>query len=88
MKEYDYPIYRAVIDVDAPVKYHYSLKTGSKTEEESFTRQVSKSETLNEFFNRAYTVKKHPLLPKVYESPSTIKQSKLYDGIYILDIYY
>jgi len=80
MKVLDYPIYQVAVDVNAPVKYHYSLKTGSKTEEEGFTRQVTESSTLNEFFNRAYTVKKHPLLPKAYETPSTIKQSKLYDG--------
>jgi len=83
MKLLDYPIYQAVVDVNAPVKYHYSLKTDSKTEEESFTRQVTESTTLNEFFNRAYTVKKHPLLPKAYETPSTIKQSKLYDDTHI-----
>jgi len=80
MKLLDYPIYQVVVNVDPPVSYHYSLTTGSKVEEEGFTRQVTGTETLNEFFNRAYTSKKHPLLPKAYETPSTIKQSKIYDG--------
>jgi len=82
----EYPIYQATVNVNAPVEYHYSLKTGSKTEEESFTRKATSGETLNEFFNRSYTVKKHPLLPKVYETPSTVKQSKLYDDTQIATI--
>jgi len=80
MKLLDYPIYQVVLDVNPPVQYHYSLENGSKSEEEGFTREVTKTETLNEFFNRSYTVKKHPLLPKAYETPSTFQQSKLYDG--------
>jgi len=80
MTELDYPVYQAVVDVNTPVEYHYSLKSSSKTEEESFTRKATSSETLIEFFGRSITVKKHPLLPKIYETPSTIKQSKLYDG--------
>jgi len=83
MKLLDYPIYQVVVNVDPPVSYHYSLTTGSKVEEEGFTRQVTGTETLNEFFNRAYTSKKHPLLPKAYETPSTIKQSKIYDDTHV-----
>jgi len=83
----EYPVYQATVNVNTPVNYHYALKTGSKTEEESFTRKATTSETLNEFYGRSITVKKHPLLPKIYEAPSTVKQSKLYDGNYILTIY-
>jgi len=82
MKLLDYPIYQVVLDVNPPVQYHYSLGN----EEEGFTREVTKTETLNEFFNRSYTVKKHPLLPKAYETPSTFQQSKLYDDTHVSTI--
>jgi len=83
MKLLEYPVYQAVVNVNAPVNYHYSLTVNGKTQEEKFTRKATSSETLNEFFDRSVTVKKHPLLPKVYESPSTIKQSKLYDDTHV-----
>lgn len=78
-KKYDmtvdqYPIYKATVDVNAPVNYHYILN-GS---EESFTR-VANGDTLNDFFNRKITVKKHPLLPFTYEDTPLSKKSKLYD---------
>jgi len=83
MKLLDYPVYQAEINVNAPVKYHYSLNINGKTQEEKFTRQAKTSETLNEFFDRSVTVKQHPLLPKVYETPSSVKQSKLYDDKHV-----
>jgi len=79
----EYPVYQATVNVNTPVNYHYALKTDSKTEEESFTRKATTSETLNEFYGRSITVKKHPLLPKIYEAPSTVKQSKLYDDTHV-----
>ena len=78
MKVDQYPVYTATVNVNAPVKYHYVL--GS--EEEKFTRTVNSDSTLNEFFNRKVNVKKHPLLPKAYESFANTKKSKLFDGIY------
>jgi len=86
MTELDYPVYQAVVDVNTPVEYHYSLKTSSKTEEEKFTIKATSSETLIEFFDRSITVKKHPLLPKIYETPSTVKQSKLYDDTQVATV--
>jgi len=86
MKLLEYPIYQATVDVSTPVKYHYSLTINGKTEEESFTREATSSTTLNEFFNRSITVKKHPLLPLVYKTPSTVKLSKLYDDTHVSTI--
>jgi len=71
-----YPVYSVTVDVSTPVKYHYAL--GGK--EESFTRTIDSSTTLNEFFDRPVTVKKHPTLPKAFDSVPTLKKSKLYDG--------
>jgi len=79
MKVEEYPVYSVTVDaVNAPVKYHYIL--GS--EEEKFTRTTENDTTLNEFFNRKITVKKHPLLPKAFETIPTLKKSKLFDGNY------
>jgi len=73
----EYPVYSVTIDdVYAPVKYHYILGK----EEEKFTRIVDSDSTLNEFFNREVTIKKHPLLPNAFETLSTLKKSKLFDG--------
>jgi len=75
-----YPVYSVTVDsVNAPVKYHYVLGK----EEEKFTRTADSDTTLNEFFNRAITIKKHPLLPKAYESFPTIKKSKLFDDTHV-----
>jgi len=85
MKVEQYPVYSVTVNINAPVSYHYVL--GS--EEESFTRTLSSGiTTLNEFFNRKVTVKKHPELPLAYENFSTLKKSKLFDGkfIYIYNI--
>jgi len=72
----EYPVYNVTInEVDAGVKYHYALGK----EEEKFTRTADSETTLNEFFNRQITVKKHPLLPMAYEQLSTLKKSKLFD---------
>jgi len=77
MKVEEYPIYSVTVDdVNPPVQYHYVL--GS--EEEKFTRTTDSDTTLNDFFNRSVTVKKHPLLPMAYEVLPTLKKSKLYDG--------
>ena len=78
MEVEQYPVYSVTLDISTPVKYHYAL--GGK--EESFTRTLSGKSTLNEFFDRPITVKKHPGLPKAFETFSTLKMSKLYDGIY------
>jgi len=79
MKVEQYPVYTVTLNnVNAPVKYHYIL--GS--EEESFTRTLDSETTLNEFFNRKITVKKHPLLPQAFPTYPTLKKSKLFDGIY------
>jgi len=86
MKLLEYPVYQAVVNVNPPVQYHYSLTVGGKTQVENFTRKATTSITLNEFFGRSITVKKHPLLPKVYETPSTVKQSKLYDDTHVSTI--
>jgi spore coat protein CotH len=76
----EYPVYSVTInDVYAPVKYHYIIGK----EEEKFTRIVDSDSTLNEFFNREVTVKKHPLLPKAFETLSTLKKSKLFDDTHI-----
>jgi len=86
MNKDEYPLYSLTLDdVSAPVDYHYVLGK----EEENFTRTVQSESTLNEFFNRKITVKKHPLLPLAFESLSTLKKSKLFDGIndYILSNY-
>ncbi|ORX41995.1 hypothetical protein BCR36DRAFT_416399 [Piromyces finnis] len=83
MKVEEYPVYSVTVDVNAPVNYHYAL--GS--EEESFTRTLSSgTTTLNEFFKRKVTVKKHPLLPKAYDTFSTLKQSKLFDDTHVATI--
>lgn len=83
MKVEQYPVYTTTVNVNAPVKYHYIL--GS--EEESFTRTLSSgSSTLNEFFNRKVTVKKHPELPKAFETFSTLKKSKLFDDTHVATI--
>ncbi|KAG4105308.1 coth protein-domain-containing protein [Neocallimastix lanati (nom. inval.)] len=79
MKVDQYPVYTATVNVNAPVKYHYVL--GS--EEEKFTRTVNSDSTLNEFFNRKVNVKKHPLLPKAYESFANTKKSKLFDDTFV-----
>jgi len=76
-----YPIYKAIVeDVSAPVEYHYKLKKGTNIIEEKFTRICDDSETLNEYFDRSITLKKLPLLPKVYETSDKFNKSKLYDG--------
>jgi len=82
MKVEQYPVYTATVDVDAPVKYHYALNG----KEESFTREATSDTTLNEFFDRKFTVKRHPLLPKAFESPSSVKQSKLFDDTFVSTI--
>ncbi|ORX85849.1 coth-domain-containing protein [Anaeromyces robustus] len=80
MKVEEYPIYSVTVnDVNAPVEYHYIL--GS--EEEKFTRTADSDTTLNDFFNRSVTVKKHPLFPMAYETYSTLKKSKLYDDTFV-----
>ncbi|ORX85850.1 coth-domain-containing protein [Anaeromyces robustus] len=80
MKVEEYPIYSVTVDnVNAPVEYHYIL--GS--EEEKFTRTADSDTTLNDFFNRSVTVKKHPLLPMAYDTLSTLKKSKLYDDTFV-----
>ena len=77
MKLEQYPIYTATINVNAPVKYHYALND----REESFSRKATSDITLNDFFDRKYTVKEHPLLPKAFETFDGYKKSKLFDGI-------
>ncbi|ORX77032.1 hypothetical protein BCR32DRAFT_295874 [Anaeromyces robustus] len=80
MKEQQYPVYSVTLNnVNAPVKYHYALGNT----EESFTRTLNSVSTLNEFFNRKYTIKEHPLLPKAFESFKTLKKSTLYDDRFI-----
>ncbi len=77
MKEEQYPVYSVTLNnVNAPVNYHYALDNS----EETFTRTVNSDSTLNEFFNRKYTVKEHPLLPKAFDPFPTLKKSKLFDG--------
>jgi len=80
----NYPIYKVTVpDVSAPVEYHYILNNGAEIIEESQTRTTDLPETLNDFFGRSITLKKLPLLPKVYETLNTIKKSKLYDDNYV-----
>jgi spore coat protein CotH len=80
----DYPIYSVKVpEVSPPVQYHYKLNNGVEVVEESQERTTELSETLNDFFNRSITITKLPLLPKVYETPNTIKKSKLYDDNYV-----
>jgi len=82
-----YPIYKAIVeDVSAPVEYHYKLKKGTNIIEEKFTRICDDSETLNEYFDRSITLKKLPLLPKVYETSDKFNKSKLYDDNYVSTI--
>ncbi|KAL6620840.1 hypothetical protein LY90DRAFT_708252 [Neocallimastix californiae] len=85
-KKYDmtveeYPVYKASVDVKTPVKYHYILN-GS---EEKFEREAN-GDTLNEFFDRKITVKKHPLLPLAYQVSPLQDKSKLYDDTFIATI--
>ena len=76
-----YPIYKVVVnEVSAPIEYHYKITKGKNVLEENFTRTCVESETLNEFFDRSITLKKLPLLPKVYETSENFNKSKLYDG--------
>lgn len=80
----EYPVYKVTVpEVSAPVEYHYILKNDADIIEESQTRTTELPETLNDFFGRSITLKKLPLLPKVYETPNTIKKSKLYDDNYV-----
>jgi len=79
MKEEEYPIFTTTLDLHAPVNYHYALDG----KEEKFTRTLKIESTLNEFFNREINVKKHPLLPKAYESFAYTKKSKLYDDTFV-----
>jgi len=83
MSEEEYPVYSFTLDdVNAPVDYHYVLGK----EEEKFTRTLQSESTLNEFFNRKITVKKHPLLPMAFEPLSTLKKSKLFDDTHIATV--
>ncbi|ORX77444.1 hypothetical protein BCR32DRAFT_295605 [Anaeromyces robustus] len=83
MKVEEYPVYSVTLNsINAPVKYHYVLGK----EEEKFTRTANSESTLNDFFNRKITVKKHPLLPKAFETSSTLKQSKLFDDTHVSTI--
>ena len=83
MEVEEYPVYSVTVaDVNPPVQYHYVL--GS--EEEEFTRTADSETTLNDFFNRSITVKKHPLLPMAYDILPTLKKSKLYDDTFVSTI--
>eukprot|EP00833_Pecoramyces_ruminatium_P003322 jgi/Orpsp1_1/1177354/evm.model.c7180000061129.1 len=79
MKLEQYPIYTATVNVNAPVNYHYALNGN----EESFTRKATSDTTLNDFYDRKYTVKNHPLLPKAYETFDGYKKSKLFDDTFV-----
>jgi len=82
MKEEEYPIFTTTLNINAPVNYHYSLDG----QEEKFTRTLKEESTLNEFFNRKVNVKKHPLLPKAYETFADSKKSKLFDDTFVSTI--
>ncbi|OUM63569.1 hypothetical protein PIROE2DRAFT_61198 [Piromyces sp. E2] len=89
MAPQEYPLFKAEVDVDAfPVTYNYMVKFDeSKTETEQFQRQREKgAESLNEFFNRSITVKKHPELPRAYEAFQYFEPSKLYDDSFVATI--
>jgi len=82
-----YPVYKTVVDnISLPVNYHYKIINDNEIKEESFSRTCQSSETLNEFFDRSITYKKLPLLPKVYETYSTFKKSKLFDDNFVSTI--
>ncbi|ORY24599.1 hypothetical protein LY90DRAFT_514490 [Neocallimastix californiae] len=70
-------------EVVAPIEYHYKITNGNEIKEEQFTGTSKSSETFNDFFDRSITYKKLPLLPKVYETYSTFKKSKLYDDNFV-----
>ncbi|ORY38487.1 hypothetical protein LY90DRAFT_330314, partial [Neocallimastix californiae] len=53
---------------------------------ESFSRKATSDNTLNDFFDRKYTVKEHPLLPKAFETFDGYKKSKLFDDTFVSTI--
>ncbi|ORX84508.1 hypothetical protein BCR32DRAFT_217790 [Anaeromyces robustus] len=77
----EYPVYKVSVNVKTPIKYHYILSGV----EESFDR-TAEGDTLNDFFDRKITVKKHPLLPLAYKESELQKKSKLYDDTFISTI--
>jgi len=86
----NYPLYQKVIDINQfPVNYNYILDYGNgHAEQEEFTRQRSENEeSLNEFFGRSITIKKHPLLPNAYPSFEYFKKSRLYDDNFVASIF-
>jgi len=81
-----YPLYKVNVDIkNFPVNYNYIIDYGNnEKEEEAFVRQrLEDDESLNEFFNRTITVKKHPELPRAYEAFPYFEQSKLYDDTFV-----
>lgn len=91
MKKAEFPVYEVEVDKNAPLSYHYKIDyTGTKleaqgVEEESITRKLEKGKetTLNEYFNRAITVKTHPKLPRAYQAYPGYSASKLYDDTHV-----
>ncbi|OUM68311.1 hypothetical protein PIROE2DRAFT_4063 [Piromyces sp. E2] len=85
----EYPLYTTKVDIsNFPVNYNYGIVyDDGSSEEEGFTRQRDKSDmSLNEFFNRSYTVIEHSQVPKAYEPFEFYNPSKLFDDNYVSTI--
>jgi len=85
----EYPLYKTKVEVDNfPVNYNYGINyEDGNSEIETFTRQRDKDEkSLNEFFNRSFTVVEHPEVPKAYEPFEFYSPSKLYDDNFVSTI--
>lgn len=85
----EYPVYKATVDVNAPVEYHYAVNINGQRVEEQFSRtytETSDKSTLNEFFDRTINVKEHPKLPRAYVPFERSNPSKLYDDTHVATI--
>jgi len=85
----EYPLYKTKVEIDKfPINYNYGVNyENGNTEFENFTRQRDKDDqSLNEFFNRSYTVIEHPQVPKAYDSFEFYSPSKLYDDSFVSTI--
>ncbi|KAG4099512.1 hypothetical protein H8356DRAFT_989204 [Neocallimastix lanati (nom. inval.)] len=93
MEVHEFPVYKATVDVDAPVSYSYTINYEGTDEAskgvvlEKFERKLESGDhTLNEYFDRKITTKTHPALPKAFESYPNYSPSKLYDDTHVATV--
>jgi len=93
MEVHEFPVYKATVDVNAPVSYSYTINYEGTNEAskgvvlEKFERKLESGDhTLNEYFDRKITTKTHPSLPKAFESYPNYSPSKLYDDTHVATV--